>query len=296
VRSLALGPSPETFAAGSLGGSIVVGNWPLSSPMSAQSDVGNQAANGATRGAVTALAFQRKGKWLASGRADGGVELWDWRNGRAGDHRELKTPGFAVTSLAISDGNVLAAGGKSGVLLWKGLPASDPIQLHRGSEVWALDLSRDGRFLVAGTAAGEILQWDLQSGSLSPTKLAEKGLPVRALRFSANGEWLAAARGNGAILLWKTGRPQDPPVSLPGHKSWVWSLDFSPDNEWLVSGSEDRTVRFWPVHPERLVQDVCRHLGRRDLNEAERERYLNGGGPSPTCPQPASRAEAHATP
>ncbi|HYN23084.1 MAG TPA: hypothetical protein VE078_19150, partial [Thermoanaerobaculia bacterium] len=127
VRSLALGPSREVFAAGSLGGSLVAWKGPATSL-----DV--------TPGPVTALAFQRKGPLLAAGKADGGVELWDWMKGKARHQPTLKAAGFAVASLALSDRDALAAAGKSGILYWKDLQTADPIQLHPGPDVWALDL------------------------------------------------------------------------------------------------------------------------------------------------------------
>jgi hypothetical protein len=287
VRSLAPGPSPETFAAGSLGGSLMVWEGPASSQ---EPIVRLDSSPGVARGPVITLALQRKGPWLAAGRAEGSVELWDWRKGTAAAPQPLPVAGLSVTSLAFSDKGSLAAGGKGGILLWKNLPS--PIAVK------AIDLSGDGRFLVAGTITGDLLLWDFAVSDDPRPQREEGGLPIRTVRLSGDGKWLAAARGDGTIQLWETERFHQihhPPLTLAGHKKWVRALDFA--GEWLVSGSEDRTVRFWPLRAEQLVKYICGSLGKRDLSEPERRLYLGGGGASPTCPGSPSRAEAHrATP
>ena len=51
---------------------------------------------------------------------------------------------------------------------------------------------------------------------------------------------------------------------------------------WLVTGGEDGRVRVWPLHPDGLVEEVCRRL-RAIVGAGAWRAYLDGLAPAPTC-------------
>jgi WD40 repeat protein len=127
---------------------------------------------------------------------------------------------------------------------------------------WAtsVDISRDGRWLVAGSCLQRtprsfktewLKVWDFASGQevRGPDGFRDC---VWRVRFSPDGRYLAAAvgywwsnGGPGEVRVWKVGT-WDLVWRLRGHERMVYSVAFSPDGSRLVSGggsgSNDRTL------------------------------------------------------
>lgn len=137
--------------------------------------------------------------------------------------------------------------------LWNTVNAPQAVSLAKPIE--SIGLSRDGRKLVAGDSAGNIVVWAVdEMGKLieEPLRRLELGSRQRVVAMSPDGNSIAAAGDNGKILVWMLGNDQ-PPVELKGHESAVNTLKFSEDGRRLVSGSDDRTVKLWLIAEARTL-------------------------------------------
>jgi WD40 repeat protein/serine/threonine protein kinase len=213
------------------------------------------------RGTVRALAYDARGRWLATAHEDGVIRLLDAHTGDL--VRALVGHDRPLRSLAWSpDGDRLASADRGGtVRLWRaetgkllgGLP------VHATSVAW----SSDGKTLACAAEPG-IVFWDTDAG-----RPARAALPARlhtnsVVAWSAARNLLALSVAD-EVQLWDgdAGKPLPP---LTGHSEAVRCLAFRPDGAALATGSGDRSVCVWEVPTGHLLHRVERADDPRPVN------------------------------
>ena len=154
-----------------------------------------------------ALAFHPTKPLSVSAANEPGLRHWNWRTGKpAGETPTGKT---RAHSLAFRpDGSLLAAAAGSGeILLWDsfadGAEPSRTLTGHR-SPAWAVAWDRDGRHLVSGASAGDVILRDGRT-MVPPLTLRAEVQLVRSLSFSSTGRWLGAGCYFPDSVLWDLG-------------------------------------------------------------------------------------------
>jgi len=165
---------------------------------------------------VTALAVSPDGKWVAAGRRNGSVVVWNLGNRRT----VMTTPAlkgrvylpFSVRRLAFSpDGTRLAA--------------------VRGGEV-----EKPGQFAVT--------VWAVPGGE--QLKGPKEAVSVNGVAFSPDGHALLTAREDGTIGVWDT-------ATWKRNREYAWkigavfSVAFAPDGLACAAGGEGGRVVIWDV-------------------------------------------------
>jgi WD40 repeat protein len=171
------------------------------------------------RGAVSGLAFDSQGRFLASSSLDGSVRIWAL-------NEDLST--------------------------WKAGPLS-------GLETGALEVrvSGDGRFVAAGYRDGTVRLWSLDRNT-APIDLEGAGPAVINLSFDAANRLLAGAGSSDNIVhVWEVStinRQGIPPIQLQ-HKSVVQKLWFETETGrlWVVSGDN---VYQWNLNADSGAETV----------------------------------------
>ncbi len=292
ARALAFGPEGRQLAAGGLDGAVRL--WDVedrtAKPRSPLVENGP---------AIHALAFAAGTSRLAAGDTDGAVRLWDLAaepvepvvlipgdvTSSAESGEEVEAGGPHIRALAFApDGVSLAvASPRRGLLLWENVqsPAGGP-RVVGVRPVRSVAISRDGRYLAAGTAGGAIELWDLRRPDEPPVELLGHTAWVEDLEFHPARNVLASASSDASLRLWDADRPQAPPLVLEGHTFWVWAVVFNPGGERLISGSGDRTLRIWPTSSDTLAEEICRAVGR-GLTDGEWNEYLQDMGTMEFC-------------
>ncbi len=196
---------------------------------------------------VYTVAFSPDGKTLASGNADGTIQLWNAATGQ-----QIRPPlnGHAGedNSIAFSpDVKTLAGGDSNGTIqLWNvatGQQIRPPLNGHAG-EVNSIAFSPDGTTLASGSDNNAVQLWNVATGQLTENSVASNIGQVNSVAFSPDGKTLASGNQNGTIWLRNaaTGQPIGNPVT--GNTGPVNSVAFSPDGKTLASGSNGE-VQLW---------------------------------------------------
>jgi general transcriptional corepressor TUP1 len=141
-------------------------------------------------------------------------------------------------------------------------------------EIYSLDFSNDGRYIVSGSGDETMRVWDLSDAScrmitietaptIPPPPAAGSKDPqnqnqnqdagVTSVSISPDGSMVAAGSLDSVIRIWEvaSGILLD---SLRGHRDSVYSVAFTPDGKGIISGSLDKSLKLW---------DLCSLLHKR---------------------------------
>ncbi|MGY0064969.1 nSTAND1 domain-containing NTPase [Streptomyces sp. LZ34] len=211
--------------------------------------------------AVTAVAFSRDGRMLATGHTDRTVRLWAVTASGARLRKLSAAVGHsgAVNAMAFApDGRRLATGSSDfKVRLWDVAAPRHvrPVEVLTGhtDAVNAVAFSPDGRTLASGSTDATVRRWAVTV----PGPARELGVlsghtsSVGSLAFSPDGRTLVTGSADQTTRLWDLPGP-----ALTGHSSSVYSVAFSPDGSLLATGSYDRSVRMWSLADVRRPREL----------------------------------------
>jgi WD40 repeat protein len=193
---------------------------------------------------VMAVAFSPMGDLVATGAANGDVQIWNAASAQWIATFEGHTA--SIAGLAFSpDGKRLASVSSS---------ADDPIRLWNvatgqvagtmaGQDCVAF--SPDGRWLASGDLAisNAVLVWDVKTGKLSKTLEGHTG-DVTTVAFSPDSALLVSGGRDHALYLWDVVKGVAL-RALEGHTDALTSVTFTPDGRGIFSASADGTARLW---------------------------------------------------
>lgn len=153
----------------------------------------------AARHDLTLTAASPDGRWLASVRPDGWVELHDLATDQT-PATPLGRAGARVTGLAYSpDGTTLAGGLDDGhILLWDPATGQERRVLPTG-QAGAIELLSfsPGGSLIASSAQDHLIKlWNTTTGTLNHVLSGHAGAPLLTLAFEADGHTLISSGGN----------------------------------------------------------------------------------------------------
>lgn len=124
---------------------------------------------------------------------------------------------------------------------------------HRG-DVYAADISPDGRFVLTGGIDLTARVWDRETGR--ELRVFERHTaPVHLVSFLADNRTAVSLDAGGAVKVWDTQTGEESRALALGAKRGEWSgMAVSPGGDLLAIGFEDR-VRFWTL-PELAERDL----------------------------------------
>ncbi len=126
--------------------------------------------------------------------------------------------------------------------------------------ILAIAMSKDEKFLAAGTADGIIRLWHTNSSAPIHTYQGHSDW-VRTVAFSPDGRLLASGSDDQTVRLWLVESGQCLKV-LNEHTHRVRTVAFSPDGRFLVSSSDDQTIRLWSMESGQCLRVLNEHTHR----------------------------------
>jgi WD40 repeat protein len=232
---------------------------------------------------ANSLAFssnrQQQQQLLASGSADGTVQLWDTHTRECAGVLEGHTR--CVMSVAFSpDSRLLAsASDDRTVRLWDVVErrVASPVHVLRGhAYVSSLSFSPDGRQLASGSWDCTVRLWSVPE--CVPGPVLQHACPVYCVAFLpvVGSNMLASGDSHGIVRLWDVGGIIK--RELQGHSRRITSVVFSPDGSQLVTGSDNNTVRLWSVASGKLVKVLTGNSVRFQQRCLSPQRQASGLG------------------
>jgi WD domain, G-beta repeat len=278
VRSITFDAKGLRLAAGTLDGIVRV--WALASSPQPARLIKSWTAHAQ---AVSHLAFDSRNNLITVG-FDGQVKLWEGEAFAAQLSPLATHPQRLLTAALSHHGDRLAVATDGAGLLLGYLDSSSGPTLSLGGSrrITAVAFSPDDRWLVGGTAGGQVLYWDVLSPQKPVRETPVHRAAITALQFG--GGLLATAGLDGDVKVWAANpEAQDRPPLVLGHGAWVWALAFNPSGDRVLSAGADRRIRAWPTTGRLLAEEVCRRVGR-NLDADEWKRYVVDAPYTSTCP------------
>ncbi len=129
------------------------------------------------------------------------------------------------------------------------------------NEIFAVNYTPDGRYLVAGTADGVLLVWDAVT-HIPMHRIQAHTSCINRIAFSPDGSLATTASCDRTVSLWKTDSWQ-PVTKLVGHHFAVYTCAFSPDGKTLATGThrqnhdadEPAEFRLWDLSTKGCIAE-----------------------------------------
>ena len=116
----------------------------------------------------------------------------------------------------------------------------------------AITWSPDGTWLVASSAAGEVVQYAVATGETT-VLLGEQGGSVDALAMSADGHFLAAGGQAGTVWIWRLENQTATLIETLEHsRAWIDCLQWNPQHSELAF-AYGRYVEVWDAADQSVV-------------------------------------------
>lgn len=180
---------------------------------------------------LLSLATTLDGKFLAAGRQDGTIVLWDAAQKRL--LRVLAGDDAAVSRLCFSkDGRQLASGSIDGqIRLWSAAEESAAEQtLSFGFDVWSMSIPPDSSTFTVAGESGNILVCDAKTCAERVRGQENNRTRIDWLRYSADGKSLVSVDEAGGLAIWDAATLQETILKLP--------LKRRAKEAWFVSPTE----------------------------------------------------------
>ena len=196
-------------------------------------------------GAVHALAWSPDGQWLASGREDGKMQIWDsttWNEAVA-----LADPEGAVRSLCWSpSGSLLASGNEEGlVMLWnsRDWKESNRFRVSSSAVTYLHFKVSEDQYIAAAASDGTLGVYDCTTGT-PVLDLGRLSGGANAIRFSPDEQYIAGGGGKGMVAIWGA-TSGELKAQLVGSEAPVTEIHFCPSTNHLIAFKGSYRVEVW---------------------------------------------------
>lgn len=200
-------------------------------------------------GAILSVALSPDGKSLYSGSVD--RTLRRWTPSVVGIGATGLEGAVGSTALA-PDAKLAFAAGAKGAVVAIDTESFAVVRKFAGAQlgVKSLGVSRDGKFLAAGTDDAKLYVWKTEAEPL--VAVAELAGPARSLAVGAEAKKLIVATGDKVVRnysLIETGGKLELQLIQQGHghTDGVAAVALVDDDKTMLSVSLDRTVKRWPA-------------------------------------------------
>ena len=153
---------------------------------------------------------------------------------------EINADGGIIGLTFSADGKHLLSGGTDGVRVWQ-VEDGKQIATLEAEIVMCLAVSKNGRWIAAGTGDGNVYVWDTQTRE-QVLSHKEDSSPVCAVDFSPDSTRLVTGSDNYKATTWDMATRKQ--VHTLEHEHWVRATKYSGQGDRLATGTQS-LVRVW---------------------------------------------------
>lgn len=154
-----------------------------------------------------------------------------------------------ASCLAYGPGNewALAGNGLNVQMLKMKSGERDRVFRKHEAPVSALALSPDGRSALSADAGGDLIWWDLDSGTTTHRVRAHVG-PVRCLAIAPDGSHALSGGADGSARLWDLSCGcHNFPIALTAPRAAITAVSFATDGRHFLAADEDGHIDVWSM-------------------------------------------------
>ncbi len=196
-----------------------------------------------TFGTIFCVAFSSDNRSLASGDANGNLDIWEVATGRQLATCKGHTNRIWSVKFSPDSSTLASASSDCTVKIWN----LDGQCLHNlvghSHRVWDVAFSPDGKLLASAGGDGQIRLWNALTGEpLFMLDASSEG--IRTLAFSPKANILATGGEDKTVRLWNVETRQCV-RTFDAHNASIRQLTFKLDQSLLATCSEDQTIKLW---------------------------------------------------
>ena len=211
---------------------------------------------------VAGVAFDARGRYLASYSLDHDIRVWSVPAGE--EVAVLLGHTQPITAVAfLADGNQLVSASNDGTLRLWSIEDGSQQQLIAGDAVSAraAALAPDGRRLAMASFDKALRVWNLSVAQEQGDVVGGHTDAIYGLSFGADDTTVFSASLDGSVRAWDV-TSGEPMASFDGHTHGVCGVATTPAGDRMVSGSIDGTVRVWDTESGSELAVLSGHSAR----------------------------------
>lgn len=164
---------------------------------------------------------------------------------------------YTILALAFSaDDSLLASSDKgSQIIVWDThtwqekyrLSMGEPSPYYADEKNFNLAFTPSGDTLIAAGDSGNVMYWNMRTGTLDLSFNAHGRWDIYDLTLSPNGGLLATGTGDRELRIWNV-HNSELVRAIGRHKGYIVALDFSPDGKLLASGGASGSIFLFDIN------------------------------------------------
>lgn len=186
---------------------------------------------------------------------------------RQGFPAKVNAYGFTLAMSFSADGKHVLGGGKSGVRVWRMARDLDVVATIEARSVTCLAVSKDHKWIAAGTQKGDVFMWDATTYEKVFSHCREGGV-VHGVDFSPDSTGLLVASHSNTAIVWDVAshkqarslRHEDGELALG-----LTAAKYSPQGNRIATATQ-HTVRIWDNQDGRPLANI-KEIVAVDWNE-----------------------------
>ena len=150
-----------------------------------------------------------------------------------------------------ANGEYLVSGGSEGTRVWR-VEDGKQMATRAARGVLCLAVSKDGRWIAAGTSSGDVFVWDAKTYE-KVFSHRDDIKEINGVDFSPDSTRLVSASDNRTATIWDIATRKR--VQTLQHDDWVRAAKYSPQGDRIATAIHN-SFRVWDSNDGRLLVDI----------------------------------------